>query len=201
MSERQIEIATGLLMGDGYLATSSKNPHIQAKMITPEYLEHIDSEFDTFGNGVKLGQTAAEHVDEMHRSGFRPDASVENYNDVYRWSSRCHPDLSVFEEWYEGGEKCWPSDIELTPLTLSHWFVCDGHWAKDRSHDYITISMVNERENKDKVEDMFSSSGLPTPSRWGTGENVCYAAWTADDSRFLHDYMVSPIPGFEYKFP
>jgi hypothetical protein len=198
ISEDILDICRGILMGDGYLSTSSKNPSLQIKMINKGYLDWLDNRFGWLSNGVRLKLTAEEHAEEVRQSGFRPDAKAENYNAVYELNTKCHPNLSVFETWYDG-EKEWPGNIELTSNVLTHWFVCDGHWANDDSKDYITISMVNERDNKEKIEAMFENSGLPKPSRWGTGKNVCYAAWSAKDTKKLHSYMTK-IPAFSRKF-
>jgi hypothetical protein len=198
ISDEILDICRGVLMGDGYLHTSSKNASLQIKMVNKEYLEFLDDKFGWLSNGVNLKLTAEEHAEEVRKSGFRSDAKAENYQDVYELCTKCHPDLNVFEKWYDG-EKTWPADIELTPDVLTHWYVCDGHWANSGSKDYITISMVNERKNKDKIENMFERSGLPKPSRWGTGEDVCYAAWTAEKTQELHDYM-NTVQSFDYKF-
>lgn len=201
ISDRKMEICTGVLMGDGYMKRSSKNPHLSIKMVNEEYLRYLDNQLGWLSNGVRLKLTAEEHAAEMRKSGFRPDADVENYQDVYILNTKCHPDLRDLSSWYDSGEKQWPSDVSLTPTVLTHWYVCDGHWANDDSKDYITISMVNEREEKKKIESMFEFAGLPRPSRWGTGEDVCYAAWTRDGTERLFEYMDGPITGFEYKFP
>lgn len=198
LSEYQIDVATGVLMGDGTISRTSKNPSLKVKMITKEYLEYLDEIFGNLSTGVRKVQTAEEHVAEVRDSGFRPNASVEDYNDVYELSTRCHPDLKPLAAWYDSGKKVWPEDISLTPTVLTHLYCCDGHLANG---DNITISMVNERGDKQKVAEYFSNVGLPQPSRWGEGENVCYAAWKKAESKRLFRYMNGPLPGFTYKFP
>lgn len=188
-------------MGDGTLGKNSKNACVKAKMTSPEYLEYLDCLLDNESLGVRKVMTGEENARRMRDSGFRPNANGEDYKDVYVLRSRCHPDLNQFRDWYTPDGKVWPNDIDLTSTVLTHLYVCDGHWACNGSRNNITISAVNERENKDKVTSLFTKAGLPEPLSWGEGEDVCYARWSAEDSEVLFDYMDGPLPDFEYKFP
>jgi len=206
LSDHQREITVGLLMGDGNLNRCNKNPRLRVKMISPNYLEYLDSEFDIFGTGVRLRHTAEENAKRTRESGFSPDAEAENYSDVYEWLSRTHPALSEFESWYASGEKVWPTDIELTPTVLKHWYCGDGHWDNRTTNNRIQISMSNEVENTDKVERIFKNVGLPTPNNWKiaerpSGGKICEAHFTVEQSHELWEYMGKPLPDFEYKWP
>jgi hypothetical protein len=200
ITERQMDILRGIVMGDGTVSRRDYNPLIKMKMITEDYLQHMNEIFGKLSCGVRHVATAEEHAKEMRDSGFRPNASAENYNDIYQWSVRCHPQLSELADWYSSGKKVFPNDITLTPEVLTHWYCCDGHWANDDSKDYITISMVNERNNTDKIENLFEESNLPLPSRWSSGEKVFYAAWDKSGTDELFEYMNGSVNGFEYKF-
>jgi len=201
-TDHQREIITGLLMGDGSInRRNNKNPRIQCNMISPNYLKYIDGEFGVFGNGVSLAKTAEENAKHSRNSGFRPNAKKENYSDVYRWQSMSHPELQKFADWYSTGKKVWPSDIELTPTVLKHWYCGDGHWNNSETNNYIVISMANEVENTDKVNKMFENVGLPSPNNYNTSGIKCDAVFTAEQSKELWEYMGEPLPDFEYKWP
>lgn len=207
LSHKQIQIATGLLMGDGYLYRDDKNAHLQVSMIKPEYLEYIDTCFGTFGMGVRYQKSAEDSAADCRNSGFSPNANSDNYSDVYRWLSKNHPQLNQFCAWYESGKKVWPDDIILTPTVLKHWFCCDG--TRDvisGGNSRVHIAMSNERRNKDKVSELFSQSHLPSPDNYNIaqrkdGSYSCVARWNVGHSRILWDYMGNPPPGFEYKWP
>lgn len=205
-SERQREILTGLVMGDGHINRSSKNPHIVCEMIMKEYLEYISGIFGVLGGDVSLLMTAEENAKRSRDYGFSPDADPSNYSDVYRWSSMCHPELQEFADWYATGEKVWPADIELTPTVLKHWYCGDGHWHDSGSHNCIRISMSNEVDHTDKIDTLFETVGLPAPSNYNICERIdgsrrCSAEWTVAQSKELWEYMGDPLPGFEYKWP
>jgi len=205
-TDLQREIITGLLMGDGYISTANKNPHIQAKMISPNYLEYIADEFGVLGSEVSLKHTAAESAKHNRDSGFSPNAEAENYSDLYVWCSMSHPELQEFADWYSSGKKVWPEDIQLTPTVLKHWYCGDGCWDNSGSNNYIQISMANEKDNTDKVDQMFRSVRLPTPNNYNIserkdGSKICDALFTVEQSKELWEYMGEPLPDFEYKWP
>jgi len=201
LSSNQKKIITGLLMGDGTMGRSSKNPWIQANMITEKYLHYLDDNLGIISNGVKFHMTAEENAHRKRQSGFRPNANKKDYSDIYVWRSKCLPELIEFSEWYNSGKKVFPEDIELSPTVLKNWYVCDGCWNNKNGCAYISISIVNERENTEKIEQYFRKSALPTPEYYSDTEYTFEARWGVESSKRLLEYMGSPLPGFEYKWP
>ena len=201
LTQKQLEITTGLLMGDGSINGGSKNCYLKVTMISPKYLELLDDIFASLGCGVGLKQNAAESAKNARNTGFDTNAKEQNYSDLYRLRTRLHPKFNEFREWYETGQKVWPKDIELTPTVLKHWYVGDGHYHKSGSHERIRISMSNEANNTEKVTQYFANVGLPEPSNYDEKKNNCTARWTVEDSHTLWDYMGEPLPDFEYKWP
>jgi len=206
LTEKQLEITTGLLMGDGCVENIEGNCRLTIHMISRNYLKHLDNIFDCLGTGVSLYKSASESAKGARESGFRPNANKENYSHLYEWRTRAHPKFNEFREWYSSGEKVWPEDIELTPTVLKHWYVGDGNYNNKKNHNNIRISMSNEIENTNKVSEYFSNIGLPKPSNYSISKRNsvtknCNAVWTVEDSQKLFDYMGEPLPDFEYKWP
>ena len=191
-------------MGDGWVGRNSKNSAMYCEMITDNYLHYLDREFDTFSRGVKFVMSAEENAKKNRDSGFSVDADSSNYSDLYRWSTMCHPDINTFNEWYSSGQKVFPDDLNLSPTILKHWYVCDGYYDDRNSRSNIVISMSNESDNKENIEEIFSSSQLPQPywdeSERESGGIRCSARWNKTDSSSLFEYMGDPLPGFEYKW-
>jgi hypothetical protein len=189
LSKEEIEILTGVLMGDGSLYRGSKNVSFRVGNTNIEYLNWLDNRFSHISRGVSLSQTA-----ESLSSHDLGSDNPENFKDLYLWRTTAHPQLNRFRDWYTKNGKTWPENIEMSPNVLKHWYCCDG---STNNNGWIKITLCNEFENKNKVEEYFNKSGLPKPSRWSEGKDIC---WTLHDSRELLSYMGKPLPGFEYKW-
>lgn len=183
----QKEVITGILMGDASVNFGTKNPLIQISVIEEEYLVYLDSIFGILSTGVS----------EENRD-------TSSGNTIYRLNTRTLPDIYEFSQWYSSGKKVWPEDIELTPTVLKHLYVCDGNLDTHGNAKRIRIGMSNERENKEKVESMFSSAGF-TVDRWDERERQiggfrCSAVFNKNQTEKMLEYMGKPIPGFSYKW-
>jgi len=201
LTERQHNIIRGLLMGDGAMAyhESKKNPNVVVACIVPEYLHYLSDEFGRLGNQPFMSKTGNEKAAENRASGWRTDANGDDYSDQYVFTTLSTPEMWQYRDWYETGEKVWPEDLELSPETLTHWFVGDGNNQFD--YPSIRLSMNNERHNLDKVESYFERAGLPTPDRWGITDEACNAVWRKESSEELFEYMEGPVTGYDYKWP
>jgi hypothetical protein len=205
-TQKQKEVITGVMMGDACINRGNKNPNIKCVMSSPNYLEYLDYIFGCLGAGVSLIKTAAEGAKESRDKGFNQNAKAKNYSDVYRWRSKSHPNLQKWADWYSTGKKVWPKDIKLTPTVLKHWYCGDGCWSNKNTSNYITISMSNEINNLEKVNQIFENVGLPAPSNYHiserrSGGKRCNAVWTVEQSKELWEYMGKPLPDFYYKWP
>jgi len=202
LTDRQREIATGILMGDGSLNRQG-TAHLTCECISPNYLEYVSDAFENISNGVSLKHNSSESAERARNSGFRPNADSSNYQDLYRWRTCCHPEFEDMAEWYSSGEKIWPEDIELSPTVLKHWYVGDGNLEVRGNYIRITIGLSNEIDNKDKIVEMFDNVGLPEPKfvdYQGDSGRVGMARFNVSESKTLLDYMGEPLPDFEYKW-
>jgi len=186
-SDHQKDVLTGILMGDGSIHFGSKNPAIQISMITQDYLQHIDSKLGILSTGVS-----------------KEKRTTQSDNEIYRLNTRFLPSLSEFSEWYDGGSKVWPNDIRFNSTVLKHLYVCDGNLDTHASAKRIRISMSNKRQNKEKVESMFSSVGFSV-DRWdeterSSGGYKCDAVFNTEQTEKMLNYMGDPLPGFHYKW-
>lgn len=199
IEDRQYEVLTGLLMGDGSLNSYGKNSYFVCNMITKEFLEWLDDEMGVLGTGVQLKNTSKEQAEWSRRSGNNPDALKENYNPIYTWNSRCHRGFNKYQKWYESGNKKYPVDLVLTPLVLSVWFCGDGSLVKrDGVRPHIQISCSNElgaSDGRSKIVDLFSD--IPVSPKF----DFQIFRFGVDDSEWLWDWMEGPLPGFRYKWP
>lgn len=205
LSKQQSDALTGALMGDGTVINySHAHPSLKVVSTTQEYLEYLDNLLGPMSTGVRKKMTAKESAKEARDSGFDVSADEKSYSDVYVWTTRSSPKLSVFLDWYDNTKgKIWPESITLSPEVLKNWYCCDGNY---KNKSYIRISLSNEKNEKRKVENYFKKANIPLPSRWETSKKKeysdrCSICWTVSQSNKLFDYMGEPLPGFEYKWP
>lgn len=195
LSEKQKEVIKGLLMGDAtYNETRSKNPKITIDSVNKKYLEKLSNIFSKISTGVKKYKTAEQSATKARDSGFDEKAETKNYSDIYRLSTRSHPELKKFSNWYDEGKK-FPEDLVLTPTILKHWYVCDGSLQNKQ----FKISLTNEKENRKKIEDMFERAGLPKPNTW-VNKEYGMAIWNKKESEKIFEY-IDNMDCYEYKFP
>jgi hypothetical protein len=201
ITDYQHNIIAGILMGDGWIGRDKDNARFEVSLIREEYLEWLKTQLSPISLDVHMKDSARE-------SALRNGGEEENYNSIYRLQTIYHPELNKYKDWYKTGKKIFPKDINMTPTTLKSWYVCDGHYKNTSGDNYITISMSNESGNHKKIENYFKSKDLPKPT-WQEGVSVLrgrefprfIARWSVEDSKQLFDYMGSPPPGFEYKWP
>ena len=181
VSDYQHELLTGILMSDGYCGKSAATPYIEVSMVNREFVEWFDEQLGELSTGVRVKET---------------DKSRQT---IYRVSTRCVSELERYYDWYSSGEKIWPEQIELTPDVLKMLFVGDGtvgHRKGQRNRKpHIKICLMNEMENKKKIEEMFERVGF------SVGWNGPSVTFSIDESERLWNYMGSPPPGFDYKWP
>jgi hypothetical protein len=121
VGERRREILRGVLMGDGDLhGRRDTNHHFRVRMTSRAFLDHLDDELGVLSKGVYLARSASEQVETARqnqrdgRDGFEV-VNPGEYSDLYGLRSCSHPELNDLRRWYDGSEKRFPPDLELTP--------------------------------------------------------------------------------------
>jgi hypothetical protein len=181
MSEYQYELIKGLVMGDGYVKRRENSPaQVRAEMTNPKFLSWLYREMGELSASVYNYRTAEENA---MRNG---DDSPYGYNDSYHYITRTAPCFNSFAEWYDN-DKTWPTELELTPTSLSILYVCDG----TLSGKTPSISCVKEQYRPEYVKSLFESMGIGASMR---GHHIRLEK----DSFF--ETVGGPIEGFEYKW-
>jgi len=191
LTERQSEIITGLLMGDGSItgtsSSSGSNPYLQTQMVSKEFLDWVDDELGIYSNGCSLQNTAKEQADRNNSDG--------EYQDVYGLNTMRAPVFEQWASWYDTGEKRFP-EINLTPTIAGVWYVCDGWKNKQISggRPIACIGAANEYERRERIVKSFEENGF-------NGSWIRRSIrLTADSSEEFWEWAEQP-PGFEYKWP
>jgi len=191
-TDKEWEILTGLLMGDGCISSSGgEKPYLTVEITNSEYAYHL---WNRFGNLSKdtINYITADEKEE--RAGYWDQFEGCDFRPTYSWATRAHPLLYLFESWYCTGEKVFPKGIELTPTVLKHWYVGDGSVEQQDRAGRCVITSANEMEDFTNILSMFDDAGF-TP--YTSGYKIIF---NAEESRELLDYMGNPPPGFKHKW-
>lgn len=194
------ELLTGLLMGDAtiHYPPSAANPRIEVHNINYRFLHWIDEQLGRLSNGVTRRRTSDE-IRETNKSASLERFSSVDYEirDQYVLTTRRHPELHEYAEWYAGEQKRFPPDLRLTPVILKTWYVCDGHliWgSKGHTRPQVWISADNESDRTGYITGLFDSK--PISPTFSEGRLML----TSDETEWFFEYVGDSLPGFEYKF-
>lgn len=206
LTDRQHEILTGLVMGDGSVFRKSANPKIEVLMTKPMYLRYLHDLFDILSTGYSLQLGGDEKAKKNYDDGYDDELRLGAYSDMYVWRTRTHPEIEEYASWYRSGKKVWPYNLEMTPRTFKHWYCCDGNLNKKSESYSIRISMNNEAGNEEKIRNYFDDSVLPEPDSWfeydvGRDSMNCEARWYYQKSQQIFSEIGAPLPGFNNKWP
>jgi hypothetical protein len=202
LSEKQKEIANGLLMGDASVVKTNGSSDCCMTMenVNEDFLLHLCDTFGSLCSNVSLSRTGEQQAERVSR--FTTEES--EFQDVYSIHFRNHEYFSDLREWYSSGEKVFP-EIELTSTILKYWYCCDGYYDDSDGKNRIVLSLSNEIGNEEKIGTILNSAGI-TEYHWRVQEREdrsvsASVVLTNEQSLSTFEYMGSPPPGFDYKWP
>lgn len=196
ITEYQMSLLLGMMLGDGSIKSSDvQNPCVRMRMINKPFLDWLDGELGWLSTGVRLDKTAEQSAEHCRNSGFRPNARAENYHDLYYLQTRSHPDLAIFEEWYDSGSIVFPTDIVPDRIAMRMWYVSDGSlcWQKTQ-RPHVKITSQNEQNRPEAIVSYFEQHGFSVSQ---SGSNFYLSV---DQTPQFLDWLGTPPPGFEYKW-
>lgn len=183
LSDRQLRIIDGTLLGDGCIANTSGNHNARFTLSVCErsFIDWVSDELGCFVSNVSNRGSRKEEWRDQH---------------LLR-TVKCPVFNSIRDRWYPDGKKCFPDDIDLDQLVLSMWYVTDGGLSEDNRWNSrrAYISAWNERKNEDKILSYFDST--PFDPYWSGNKQIYIPADQTDE--FL-EWIEGPIPGYEYKW-
>ncbi len=163
-------------------------PYLQIANVNKEFLIWLEKYLGNKCNSIK-------------DADFHKDKWDDGYErrDLYLMRTRSLPCLNQFCSWYDNGEKRFPDNLNLTPMALKMWYVCDGTKKVDddltNGSPRLSIGCSNENDRQEYINNLFDDIGVsPT---WAEH----YFTFRCEDSSELWEYMGTPVPGFEYKWP
>ena len=128
LTQEQLEIFEGELLGDGCLTKSFTNPRFD---VTSKEIVHLNHLIKIFPKGF-----------------FR--ITKQNVSGCYSVYTPHLKDLLSFHyRYYQDGRKDLPNDFKLTPLKLKYWYYGDGHLVNKKTP--IICSLLFNKKKLKKI--------------------------------------------------
>lgn len=177
ISGEVMDVLRGLLMGDATLNTQSQYPRLEIGVTEKRYLEDLQQSYPRIFNSIT----------HQPRGGHA--------SDFYTMPTVPHPQFFEFKNWYSSGEKVFPSDVNLTPTVLKHWYCTDGglRWPSNGGNGNACIYCKSQ--DLDQIKRYFDDTPFD-PNM--TGSDTIY--FDSDDTPKLLGWMGPPPDGFRYKW-
>lgn len=192
LSDYQVELLTGLMLGDGGLIRrTDRNPYYKLKMANEQFVNWVGDELGWLTSSVRLEVTGDE-LNERH--------GMENAQDQYRLQTKAISELDgTFGDWYTDDGKRYPDNLSLTPMKAKLWYVADGSVDRQATRDNrratVVIGCSNEVDRPGMVESLFSDVGFhPSMARSGL------LRFPTAEAKNVLEWMGEPLPGFEHKW-
>jgi hypothetical protein len=133
ISPNQSEILNGMLLGDASLIRQRSNwtPRMTLTTIRQEYAEHL---LHILPFSMKLNVLPKRQTIENGKLVIRQET----------FTITTKADIAFFETydlWYHDGHKTIPTNLELTPLTVTHWFYGDGSTTAQHKPGYTSSTI------------------------------------------------------------
>jgi hypothetical protein len=171
LSDKQKEIITGSLLGDGTIWTNHTPGCINKFYLSQSKFDHCGTDKKSY-----LCWYVAEFLDfgcSVRPRRVNPGGLIESISgpkeyDQYIFTTRCHSMWNdMADKWYVPinhphfkRKKVIPDDIRLTPLTFCIWYMEDGsNYAKD-ANITIETQCFTEQEVEILIEKLQSDLGI-----------------------------------------
>ncbi len=181
LSDIQVEIINGELLGDGSLSMSKgyKNARFQWGGCSYEHGEFLHLALSKFAGC------------------FIPD---RQYWKITSKAAKAFTELR--QKWYPNGKQEVPEDIELTPTVVRHFYIGDGNLRK-RKNRRPSIRLFVNNYNNTSLEILltkFMSLGFNPKLQSATSGFALYLP-TKETNKFFDYVGTCPFNFYQYKWP
>lgn len=121
-----MQIVDGALLSDACVASNHGSPYFK---LGQEGTEHADWLELVRGALIALGNTACDI-----KTIIRPELTSGVWMEF--WSHASDYLTGLRERWYPNGVKAIPTDLDLTPISITSWFEGDGCTTRLRGREY-----------------------------------------------------------------
>lgn len=214
-SNKQKQIITGVMLGDGYMYSSSNTGKHSARFEIEQAFHHkewieqlklllglenrpTESRYKQATNGKKGNKTLCYRFYKTNKS-FLPI-----WKNFYLPKKDYIEKYGYFSKQNIRQAKTIPTDIKLTPLVLYHWYVGDGT-LKGKRPVYCTLGFP--KTELEKLIPKFKKLGIEAELKFTNIDQYTegmngYQIFIAADSADKFFKLIGPCttPGFEHKW-
>lgn len=179
VDQKFYQILDGEMLGDGHISKEGDITRSARYMQTAKRLCHLKY-LRSFFEDYEIGCTIHSHT----TNGFK----------LYNLQTESSPVFGKYRnEWYVGRKKILPSRVDLSPLTLRHWYIGDGTFS-DRS---ICLSVHTLKKYIPILRSKLLDHGISTTEN-SNGINI---RMNSEDEFFRHMAdLPRQLKEFEYKW-
>ena len=120
LTQRQIEIINGHLLGDGTIEKRANNGSFKINRKLDDLL-YLEWSFNELSQYITDAGITIHHVFDNRTN--------KTYNQCKFRTKCCSEITEIYDKWYVNGIKVVPKDLVLTPLTIAVWLADDGSIA------------------------------------------------------------------------
>lgn len=183
LDENMIEAIDGFLLGDGNIATNSKNGRFSISSSQKEWCDYSMSFFTPYCPSTsRIARTV---IDEKHP------------NSEWNSASLSHKDIKLSRDrWYPDGKKIVPKDVRITPLSTMLWYLGDGSLSNGQVICLATCGFSEVEIDMILIPKLYQFGII---GRRGYNNTILISTET---SKFFFDFIgwKSPIACYDYKF-
>ena len=188
LDRRQEQIIEGLVMGDAWIHKPQQgNCLLAIESAEEEFIEWVYNELQPYSQQKDIRSDA-----EGRRKRLENNPLIDYHpgiKNIYHYYTRRNEFFTELRDtWYGQGQKEFPKELDLTPMKLKIWYVCDG----SLTDSIPSITATNEEERIHRLLDKFEEIGIE--ARKYRDKII------VEDSDRFFSYIGDPIPGYEYKW-
>lgn len=128
LTDIQIEILIGSLLGDGHLRKNKNGNCRFAKKQRFDREEYLKWHFQQMGAySASLSKIFSSEKLKVNSDGLIERFKCKKYHSGYCYSTFSHPNLTLFhDKWYSFRKKIIPSDVSINDTSFTIWYCDDG---------------------------------------------------------------------------
>ncbi len=141
-TDRQIEVLTGCLLGDGHLSKIRSNSYFSYTSNIENHIKFVYNEFNKYMNDIRFINYYDKRTNKTYYRYITNSILNETFTDLR-------------QKWYPNGKKIIPNNIKLTSTVCLFWYIGDGGLIqnyKKKKTSYLKLS--TQCFNEDDIDNI-----------------------------------------------